>query len=177
ARAEIPSRVALLEVESGRVGRPLVAVDGRPRDDLAAGPLLAFVAAVDHHASEAGSPAASCDQPVERGEAVEEVLGHGLARLRLDSNELVAALEDAIELGTLAVAEEEEVRRQAAVNAGLDDLGGDPRLEDRPAQRSGAELIRTPDAEEVAHQPGVVEVELRRLHETLAHVRVEGGRR
>jgi hypothetical protein len=58
------------------------------------------------------------------------------------------------------------------MQADLRHLVDDPRLEDGAAERVLAELLRTADAEEVAEQSRVVEVELRCLHEPGREVRV-----
>ena len=57
----------------------------------------------------------------------------------------------------------------------LEDLRDGPALEHGASQGMGLELFRRADAQQVAQQARVVEIQLRRFHQSLAHVGAPGA--
>ena len=69
-----------------------------------------------------------------------------------------------------AVLPEVEIGGERAVEAGFEELGENPGLEQGTSLRVGGELLRILDAQEPGREPGIVEVELRGFDQPLVEV-------
>ena len=102
----------------------------------------------------------------ERGDASECVGRNGQPRLCFNRRQHIPVGEHDVHLGTVAASEECEVSRPTGVSEVLQHLRRNPGLEDGTAERVRAQLLRRPDAEQIARQTRIDEVQLRCLHET-----------
>ena len=107
-------------------------------------------------------------------EALERVRGDGLTCLDLDGEAVRAEVDEDVHLVAVGVAPEVQRGRLAVVEEELSKLGDDEVLEDGAPEGVGAEVLGAADAEEVAEQARIDEVELGALDEALAEALVVG---
>src|SRR5688572_7740628 len=91
-------------------------------------------------------------------------------RFDLGGNRLSSALEKEIDLTASNVAVEENRGHHAPVEEMFNDLGNDPRFENRSPERMDFQLIRSADTQQIAQQTAVIEVELGCFYEAFADV-------
>lgn len=108
-------------------------------------------------------------------QGLERIRGDGGARLGFGQHEARRRIQNEVDFDAALLAQVEERGRLPAMDARLVDLRRDPGLEDRAAQRVVDELIRGADAQEVAREPGVEEVQLGGLDHLGGDAAMPGG--
>src|SRR5947209_6409417 len=149
---------------------PVPGVEVSPGENPAPAAFLRFGAAIDDDSfGDAGNwmRGESLGETFERGEVLAR---RSLAGLDLHQHEVGSLLQDQVDLQAVAVAIEGKPWPAAAMEMSLGDLGHDPGLEEGSLQGVRLDLARAFDVEQARRQPGVVEVELGRLDETLAEI-------
>src|SRR5881392_3626473 len=102
-------------------------------------------------------------QPCPPPESVDGVGGNGQAGLDLHGKQSVAQVDQTVQFMPRRVPPEEDGGLAADVLERLDDLSDDERLKDRSSERMPLQQRRAVDAQQVADQTGVEEVESRPL--------------
>lgn len=136
--------------------------------------MLRLVASVNNEAFDLAWRSRGCGEARQCVEPGEKIGRDRLSGFGFHGGEGPRALDDEIDFGAFAVAEERECRRQPWMHSRLQHLRGDPTLEDRAAQGVLAQLICGPDAEPVSDHAGIEEVELRGLDQSFPEVGVQG---
>ena len=96
-----------------------------------------------------------------------------LGGLGFDKRDAGRVFNDEISLGPVPVAVKRQTARLTAIGSVFRDLRDHPGLENRTAKRMGAKLFRRTNTKQPTDETGVVEVQLRHLHEPLTQVRVK----
>ena len=138
--------------------------NGRPAPDLNSTPGVVVASSVDEHS---GIRAVEFAPVVQ---TAHHVPGDRLARFDFDRVETLAVFNEEIDLVSLGIPPVVQRRFHSSIEAGLTEFGNDVGLEDRAALAVQFQIPSRPDAQQIAKQSGIIEIQLRRFDQALVEI-------